>query len=174
MASASMRAVGGGFVGAGVGSLLMLLVLASTGMVRLPNTDSLIGRRMSDREQLKLVVEMASRQHSVPADLLWAMMEAESRFDPNASSHKGAQGLMQLMPATARELQLTDPFDPVQSIDGGARYLRILLTRFRGREDLAVAAYNAGPRAVERHRGVPPFPETRAYVRKVLKNRRSA
>lgn len=173
MASARMRAIGGGFVGAGVGSLLMLLVLAATGVIQLSGADSLHARRLSDREQLKLVVELASRQHSVPADLLWAMMEVESRFDPNAKSRKGAQGLMQLMPATARELQVSDPFDPLQSIDGGARYLRILLTRFRGREDLAVAAYNAGPGAVERHRGVPPYPETRAYVRKVLKGRRA-
>jgi hypothetical protein len=94
---------------------------------------------------------------------------AESGFDPRAVSPKGALGLMQLMPGTARELGVSDPFDPAQSVRGGARYLRRLLDRFGGRLDLALAAYNAGPGAVEEHGGVPPYRETREYVRKVIR-----
>ncbi len=174
MSARTLRAVGGGLVGAGVGSLLMLGLFVAVSGGRLPFTATSASVRLSDKAQLRMLVQLASQQHSVPAELLWAMMEVESRFDSNARSHKGAQGLMQLMPATARAMNVSDPLNPLQSIDGGARYLKQLLARFKGREELAVAAYNAGPRAVERHRGVPPFPETRAYVRKVMRNRRSA
>ena len=95
------------------------------------------------------------------------MIAAESNFDPLAISHQGAQGLMQLMPATARELGVKDAFAPEENVQGGARYLRQMLNRF-GDVRRALAAYNAGPTAVDRYSGVPPFPETEAYVDRVL------
>ena len=108
-----------------------------------------------------------SRQHGVPFALLKAVCVAESGMNPNAVSKAGAQGLMQLMPPTARELGVTDSFDPEQNVDGGARYLASQYRRF-GSYRLALAAYNAGPGAVQRHDGIPPFEETQAYVPKVM------
>lgn len=109
----------------------------------------------------------AAERYGLPPSLVKAVVEAESSGVQDALSRAGAQGLMQLMPATARELGVVDPFDPAQNIDGGTRYLAQLLQRFEGDTDLALAAYNAGPGAVERHGGVPPYPETERYVRKV-------
>ncbi len=109
----------------------------------------------------------AAKVHSVPAELLKAVCLAESAMDAHAVSHAGAQGLMQLMPPTALEVFVTDPFDPVQSIDGGARYLSRQLATF-GEVAYALAAYNAGPTAVRKYGGIPPYPETQAYVEKVL------
>ena len=109
----------------------------------------------------------AAQAHGVDPGLLAAVARQESNFDPRAVSSVGAQGLMQLMPATARGLGVADPFDPAQAVDGAARLLRDLTTRF-GRVDLALAAYNAGPGAVLRYDGIPPYPETRNYVRSVM------
>ncbi|MCB9793292.1 MAG: lytic transglycosylase domain-containing protein [Alphaproteobacteria bacterium] len=109
----------------------------------------------------------ASLRYGVPAELIKAVCLAESGMNPNAVSKAGAQGLMQLMPDTAAELAVTDPFDPHQSIDGGARYLARQLKAF-GSTRLALAAYNAGPHNVRKHGGVPPFEETQAYVSKVM------
>jgi soluble lytic murein transglycosylase len=92
----------------------------------------------------------------------------ESGFDSLAESRKGAIGLMQLMPTTASRLAVDDPWDPEQNLDGGTRYLRQLLDRFEGSIELALAGYNAGPETVERYGGLPPYPETREYVRRVL------
>ena len=97
------------------------------------------------------------------------MIAAESGFDAGAVSRKGAQGLMQLMPDTARDLGVDDVFDPWQNIDGGTRYLGAMIERFPGELKLAVAAYNAGPEAVKRHKGIPPYEETRTYVARVLR-----
>ena len=113
-----------------------------------------------------LIAENASAFGVDPA-LVTAIAEAESGFDPSATSSAGAGGIMQLMPSTARSLGIADVYDPAENLRGGVRYLSGLLRRF-GRVDLAVAAYNAGPAAVSRFDGVPPYPETQAYVRRVL------
>ena len=110
------------------------------------------------------IVEEASRRHGVDPRLVAAIARRESAWDANAVSHVGACGIMQLMPATARYLGVQDVFDARQNINGGARYLRTLLDTFGGDLDLTLAAYNAGPGAVEKYRGVPPYRETRAYV----------
>jgi len=113
-------------------------------------------------------IRRAAQRHGVDPVLLTAMAAVESGFDPQAVSHKGAQGLLQLMPQTARRFGVANSFDPEQNVDGGARYLDWLLTRFSGDEELALAGYNAGEGAVERYRGIPPFPETERYVVRVL------
>jgi soluble lytic murein transglycosylase-like protein len=105
---------------------------------------------------------------SVDPLLVRAVIANESAFDRNATSKAGAAGLMQLMPATAAALQVCNPYSPIPNIVGGTRYLKSLLERFHGDVRLAVAGYNAGPGAVERFHGVPPYPETQAYVRNVL------
>jgi soluble lytic murein transglycosylase-like protein len=110
----------------------------------------------------------AARRHGVDPDLVLAVISVESAFRKDAVSPKGAQGLMQLMPGTARELGVKDAFDPAQNLDAGTRYLNELIRKFKGDLKLAIAAYNAGPNAVKRHRGVPPYRETRKHVEKVL------
>ncbi len=110
----------------------------------------------------------AAEKHGVDEKLVKAIIKVESDFNPWAVSEKGARGLMQLMPENCRRLKLKNPFDPKENIMAGTRFLKSLLERFRGNLTLALAAYNAGPEAVARHRGVPPIQETRAYVKKVL------
>ena len=108
----------------------------------------------------------AARRHGIPEDLFLRLIQQESGWNPQARSHKGALGLAQLLPATAATLGV-DPMDPQQNLEGGARYLALQYRKF-GSWRLALAAYNAGPGAVERHKGVPPFAETRTYVRVIL------
>ena len=113
-------------------------------------------------------VREASARYGVPEKLVTAVIRAESNFNPRAVSPKGARGLMQLMPQTASLLGVIDSFDPAQNIDGGVRHLRGLIERFPDNLPLALAAYNAGAQAVTQYRGIPPYPETMGYVRKVL------
>jgi soluble lytic murein transglycosylase-like protein len=110
----------------------------------------------------------ASARHSIDADLIRAVIKTESDFNSNARSSKGAMGLMQLMPDTARQHNVLDAYNPLENIEGGARHLRLLLSRYRGNLELSLAAYNAGINAVERYGGIPPYAETRQYVRRVL------
>ena len=114
------------------------------------------------------LVEAASDRHQVDADLINSVIRAESSFDPRARSPKGAQGLMQLMPATASTLGVKDAYEPRDNIEAGTRYLRQLLEQYNGDAVKALAAYNAGPGRVEQYQGVPPYRETRSYVRRVI------
>ncbi len=129
----------------------------------LPYGESRVGTRAWDG-----VIARVSRSRGVHPALIKAVIHVESLFDTRAVSHKGARGLMQLMPATARELGVDDPFNPWQNIDGGTRYLGTLLEKYPGKPKLALAAYNAGPRVVARYAGIPPYRETQAYVRRVM------
>jgi len=114
------------------------------------------------------IIVQAGRRFRVDPSLVKALIRAESDFDNRAVSSKGAQGLMQLMPETANAMEVANPFSPEENIFGGTRYLGLLLERFKHDEILALAAYNAGPEAVESYGGMPPFPETKSFVAKVL------
>lgn len=115
------------------------------------------------------IITNASHRHGVSFPLLKAIIKAESGFDPRAVSKKGAKGLMQIMPENFKLLGIKDPFDPSQNIHAGARYFKQMYDRFKGKLVLSLAAYNAGPTAVERYKTVPPYEETEEYVRRVLK-----
>jgi soluble lytic murein transglycosylase-like protein len=115
------------------------------------------------------LIRAAAREHGLEEELLASVIAAESNFNPHAVSRRRAQGLMQLLPATARQYAVTNVFDPEQNINAGARYLRALLERYNNDLVRALAAYNAGPEQVNRYRGLPPFPETRAYIRRVTR-----
>jgi soluble lytic murein transglycosylase-like protein len=115
------------------------------------------------------LIQTASQKYGVDPDLLFSVIAAESNFNSKAVSRRGARGLMQLLPATATRLGVKDIFDPAQNIDAGTRYLRDLMTRYQGNLVLTLAAYNAGPGAVQRYGRVPPFNETVSYVRAIRK-----
>jgi len=112
-------------------------------------------------------IQKAAARYGLNADLIRAVIRAESAGKQDAVSSKGAQGLMQLMPATARQYGVVDPFDPEQNIDGGSKYLSYLFTRYGGNTKLALAAYNAGEGTVDKYGGIPPYTETRNYIRKI-------
>jgi len=118
-------------------------------------------------EEIDSAIAMSAAKHNVDPNLVRAVVKVESDFNPNAVSRKGAMGLMQLMPATARELKVKNPFDPEQNVDAGVRHLKQLLENYGGDVNLTLAAYNAGSGAVARSSGVPRFAETQNYVRKI-------
>jgi soluble lytic murein transglycosylase len=125
-------------------------------------------KRESFKPPYDTIIRTSSERHGVDYSLINAVIKVESNFNEQAVSHRGAMGLMQLMPATARQLGVYNPYDPRENVDGGVRYLRHLIDRFDGDLKLALAAYNAGPAAVERYGTVPPITETKNYVKKVF------
>jgi soluble lytic murein transglycosylase-like protein len=120
-------------------------------------------------KELPEIIHGASERHNIDVDLLYSIIRAESSFKQRATSHKGARGLMQLMPKTATELGVTDAYDPEQNVEGGSKYLRAMLERYDWDVIKALAAYNAGPHRVDQYKGVPPYRETRAYVAKIIR-----
>ncbi len=141
--------------------------LATSGSGEATSANSPLPTGNAAKDVIDAAVKTAAERYNVPEALIYSVMEQESGFNPHAQSAAGAIGLMQLMPDTARALGV-DPWDPVQNIDGGTRYLSQLLKQFNGDIRLALAAYNAGPEAVRRYGGIPPYPETEAYVKSVL------
>jgi len=125
-------------------------------------------QRPSSRHDLRQLVEQVSVERGLDFKLVDALVTVESGYNPTAVSRKGAQGLMQLMPDTARRLNVDNPFDPEQNVRGGVAELDRLIDRYSGNLQLALAAYNAGEGAVERHRGIPPYRETRDYVARIM------
>jgi hypothetical protein len=134
-----------------------------------PAPSTQVRGRSRTPEELEEHIQSAATRYRIPTSLVRAVMHVESNFNPHALSHKGASGLMQLMPATAADMYVKDIFDVRENIEGGTRYLRVLANLFDGDMVKMVAAYNAGPEAVRKYGGqVPPYAETQAYVRKVL------
>jgi soluble lytic murein transglycosylase len=130
-----------------------------------PSSRKALGKYLNDYGG---IINQASTDFGIEPHFIRAVIKAESGFDHQAVSSKGAQGLMQLMPGTAGDMEVSDPLDPEDNIFGGVRYLSLLLKRFNDNKILALAAYNAGPNAVDCYKGVPPFPETRQFVKRVM------
>ncbi|HVA34510.1 MAG TPA: lytic transglycosylase domain-containing protein [Candidatus Baltobacteraceae bacterium] len=147
---------------------LVSLVYGCSGTGYLP-----YARHALNPSEIHGLVADASQSDGVPEGLLHAVLMSESAGDPSAISSAGAQGLMQLMPGTAASCGIANPFDPTENVQCGAQYLRSMLARYHNNVTLAVAAYNAGPGAVDRYHGVPPYAETQAYVARVLAAYRS-
>ncbi|MFZ2446477.1 MAG: lytic transglycosylase domain-containing protein [Syntrophobacteraceae bacterium] len=123
---------------------------------------------LANQQDYEAHIRLTCKNYGLDCNLVKAVIRAESGFNPQAVSPKGAMGLMQLMPGTSRDMGVANPFDPWQNIEGGVRYLRLMMDRFANNTHLALAAYNAGPEAVQRHGGIPPFDETQIYVKRVM------
>jgi soluble lytic murein transglycosylase-like protein len=132
-----------------------------------PNYRELARGRSVTNTEVDKAIEAAALRHNVDPNLVRAVIKVESNFNPHAVSKKGAMGLMQLMPATARSLNVTNPFDPAQNVEAGVKHLKSLLDNFGGNVPLSLAAYNAGERAVLKHNAIPEFAETKSYVRQI-------
>lgn len=126
----------------------------------------------TDSSAYDSIIHQTAKKHRVDIALVKAIIHAESAFNPYATSHKGARGLMQLMPTTAAQYGIRDLYDPEKNIRAGVRHLKYLLKKYRHNNRLAIAAYNAGENAVKRYRGIPPYNETQTYVKKVLRYQR--
>lgn len=131
-------------------------------------TDKVYGKTYVSSERFRAITEEKAKKHNIDSKLVKAVIKAESNWNPNAVSPKGAMGLMQLMPSTASIMGVSNPFNPEDNIEGGIRYLKYLLQKFNGNLTLALAAYNAGPKLVERIKSVPSIPETVEYVKRVI------
>ncbi len=127
-----------------------------------------ISPKGASREELENLIEKYADKNNLDSDFVKAVIKQESGFKANAKSHCGAMGLMQLMPATAMSLGVNNAYDPEQNIAGGTKYLKGLMDRFGGDKELALAAYNAGPGAVNKYGGIPPYKETRNYVKNIM------
>ncbi len=133
-----------------------------------PSVGSLTPKGNVTKAQIQGIISKVAQKYQVDEKLVNAVIKQESGFNPKATSHCGAMGLMQLMPNTAKELGVKDAYNPLQNIEGGVKYLSNLLRRYNGNTVLALAAYNAGPANVDKYSGVPPFKETQNYVRNIL------
>jgi len=148
----------------GLGFLLAAAPAGANGAVAAARTRE----ASAERSELRKLVHEMSTEHGVDPKLMDALVHVESGYNPNAVSRKGAMGLMQLMPETAKRLKVDDPFDPAENVRGGVKEFSRLVSRYSGNLQLALAAYNAGEGAVSKYRGVPPYAETRSYISKIL------
>lgn len=142
----------------------------SVGFAKMLNQEIAQQQPVSQTQQMayiEKVVHRAAQKYNLDPNLIKSIIKAESNFEPNALSSKGAQGLMQLMPGTAKALGVNNPWDIAENIEGGVKYFREKLNQFNGNIDLALAAYNAGPNNVLKHGGIPPYPETQNYIKNI-------